>query len=59
MASQGDPRVLLVMNVVLSTVFSAVVVGGLSFIGLVEFTVRNVALLAIVVVALTYLVTMR
>lgn len=57
MASEGDPRVLLVMNVVLSTAFAAAVVWGLSFLDLVPLTLVNVATLAVVLVALTYAVT--
>lgn len=57
MASEGDPRVLLVMNVVLSTAFAAAVVWGLSFLDLVPLTLVNVATLAVLLVALTYAVT--
>ncbi|SEA20571.1 hypothetical protein SAMN04488065_2246 [Haloplanus vescus] len=59
MASQGDPRVLFVMNLVLSTLFAAGVVWGLSFIGLLGLTVWNVTALALLLMALTYVVTMR
>ncbi|ADQ65882.1 hypothetical protein C499_11776 [Halogeometricum borinquense DSM 11551] len=55
--SSGDPRVLFVMNLVLSSVFAAVVVWGLDFIGMVELTFVNVASLALVLMAVTYLVT--
>ncbi|MDS0296156.1 hypothetical protein [Halogeometricum luteum] len=55
--SRGDPRVLFVMNLVLSSVFAAVVVWGLDFLGLLELTFVNVASLALVVMAVTYLVT--
>ncbi|ELZ88204.1 hypothetical protein C453_02002 [Haloferax elongans ATCC BAA-1513] len=54
---EGDPRVLLVMNVVLSSVFATVVVFGLSYADLAAFTLVNVASAALVLVALTYLVT--
>jgi len=57
MASQGDPRVLFVMNLVLSVVFAAGVVWGLAFIDLAGFTVWNVASLALLLMAVTYLVT--
>ena len=57
MASEGDPRVLWVMNVVLSSAFAAVVVWGLSYLDLAAFTLTNVATLAVLVVAVTYLVT--
>ena len=57
MASQGDPRVLFVMNLLLSSVFAAGVVWGLSVIGLAGVTVWNVASLALLLMAVTYLVT--
>jgi hypothetical protein len=55
--SRGDPRVLFVMNLVLSSVFAAVVVWGLDFLGMFALTFVNVASLALVVMAVTYLVT--
>ncbi|WP_181861659.1 hypothetical protein [Haloplanus salinus] len=57
MASQGDPRVLFVMNLVLSSAFAAGIVRGLDFVGLVGFTVWNVASLALLLMAVTYVVT--
>lgn len=57
--SPGDPRVLFVMNVVLSTAFAAFVVWGLSFVDLVPFTVQGVAGLALVLSLVTYLVVVR
>lgn len=55
--SSGDPRVLFAMNAVLSSVFAAVVVWGLDFIGMAAFTPVNVATLALVLMTVTYLVT--
>ena len=57
MASQGDPRVLFVMNLVLSSIFAVGIVWGLSVIGLAGFTIWNVASLALLLMAVTYLVT--
>jgi hypothetical protein len=57
MASQGDPRVLFVMNLVLSSAFAVGIVWGLEFVGLVGFTVWNVASLALLLMAVTYVVT--
>jgi hypothetical protein len=57
MASQGDPRVLFVMNIVLSSLFAAAIVWGLAFIDLVTLTVWNVASLALLLMAVTYVVT--
>ena len=54
--SQGDPRVHLVMNLVLSTLFASVVVWGLSFLDLAAFTLRNVAFGALVLAVLTFVV---
>ena len=59
MASQGDIRVLLVMDLVLSTVFGAVVVRGLSVLDVLAFAWRTVALVALAVAVLTYLVVLR
>ena len=55
--SQGDPRVLFVMNLVLSSVFAAVVIWGLSTVDITQFTIVNVGSLALVVMAATYLIT--
>jgi len=55
--SQGDRRVLLGMNAVLSTLFGWTIVGGLSVLDIVAFSAINVATAAIVVFALTYYVT--
>jgi hypothetical protein len=57
-ASQGDPRVLLAINAVLSTLFGWTIVGGLSFLDVVAFDLINVATAAIVIFSLTYFVTM-
>ncbi|ELZ94342.1 hypothetical protein [Haloferax sulfurifontis] len=54
---EGDPRVLFAMNLVLSTAFAAVVVYGLSYLDLAAFSVVNVASAALVLTAITYLVT--
>ena len=59
MASQGDIRVLLVMDLVLSAVFGAVVVQGLSVLDVLAFAWRTVALVALAVAVLTYLVVLR
>lgn len=57
-SSQGDPRVLIAMNIVLSTLFAWSIVWGLSFLGFLEFDLINVATAAILLFAMTYLVTM-
>jgi len=57
-ASQGDPRLLVAINAVLSTLFGWTIVGGLSFLDVVAFDLINVATAAIIIFSLTYLVTM-
>ncbi|MDQ2056276.1 MULTISPECIES: hypothetical protein [Halobellus] len=55
--SQGDPRVLFVMNLVLSSLFATVVVWGLDLVGIAAFTPVNVGSLALVIMAVTYVMT--
>ena len=57
MATDGDPRVLFVMNLVLSAAFATFVVWGLSFLGLLSFDWRNVAVLAGLLMVVTHIVT--
>jgi hypothetical protein len=57
--TRGDPRVLIAMNVVLSTGFAATIVWGLSLLGAVEFSFVNVATGAVLLFALTYAVSMQ
>ena len=59
MASDGDIRVLLALDLLLSVAFSTVVVWGLSFFGLATFTARTVASTALVLAVLTYLLVLR
>ena len=57
--TRGDPRVLVAMNVVLSTAFAAMVVWGLSLLGAAEFTLINVGTGAVLLIALSYVVTLQ
>jgi hypothetical protein len=57
--SQGDSRVLIVMNLVLSTGFAATIVWGLDVLGAAELTLINVATGAILLFALTYVITVQ
>ena len=57
--ASGDPRVHLVMNAVLSTIYAAIVVWGLSYIDVLAYTVQNVALAAAIIFALTYVFVLR
>ncbi|MFC6769606.1 hypothetical protein [Natrinema soli] len=56
-SSEGDPRVLLVLNAVLSTLFAALFVWGASRLDLFVFTPTSVAAVAIVVFLLTHVVS--
>jgi hypothetical protein len=53
MASEGDPRVLFVMNLVLSAVFGTAILWGLDFVGLATFGLRNAAVATLLLMALT------
>lgn len=59
MASQGDIRVLVVLDLLLSAAFATAVVWGLDFVGVAGFTPRNVAVGTVALAALTYLVVLR
>jgi hypothetical protein len=59
MATDGDPRVLFVMNVVLSVAFAALVVRGLAFIDVLAFSWGTIALGAGALAALTYIVVLQ
>lgn len=58
-SSEGDPRVLLLLNALLSLLFGYSLVFGLSFIGLWAFNVVNVLTATIMLFALTYVVVLR
>lgn len=58
MASQGDPRVLFVLNLTLSFVFSTTVFGGLAFIGVVPFEWTRVGIGTVALVLVNYLVVL-
>lgn len=57
--SQGDPRVLFVMNLVLSFVFSYVVVWGLDFIDSMTFSWQSVGVGTVALMLVTYLLVLR
>ena len=59
MASPGDIRVLVAMDLVLSFVFATAVVGGLAFLGVLAFAWDTVALAAGVLAFVTYAVVLR
>ncbi|MDL5362007.1 hypothetical protein [Halalkalicoccus sp. NIPERK01] len=55
--SQGDPRVVFVLNVVLSATFCYAVLRGLDFVGAVEFSWPLMAGTTAALVVLTHIVT--
>jgi uncharacterized membrane protein len=55
--AEGDPRVILALNLVLSSAFAWVVVWALSMLGVAAYSAVNVATLAAVLVGMTYLIT--
>lgn len=59
MASEGDIRVLLVIDLVLSFVFSWMAVWAMDLAGINEFAWDTVFLATIVLAAITYLVVLR
>lgn len=54
--SKGDPRVLFLMNLVLSAAFAAFVVWGLSALGVITFGWGTVAVATVLLMVVTYLV---
>jgi hypothetical protein len=57
--SQGDPRVLFVLNLVLSFAFSAFVVWGLELLQVTTFTWQRVGLATATLMLLTWLIVLR
>jgi hypothetical protein len=58
MGSKGDPRVLFVLNLTLSFLFSTTVFGGLAFIGTIPFEWTRVAIGTIALMLVSYLVVL-
>ncbi|MFC7166954.1 hypothetical protein [Halospeciosus flavus] len=56
---KGDPRVIAVMLVVLSALWSSLLVWGASFLGYVAYTPMNVATVTLIVMAVTYVLVLR
>ncbi|ERG95959.1 MAG: hypothetical protein J07HQW2_02420 [Haloquadratum walsbyi J07HQW2] len=57
-SSDGDPRVLFAMNIVLSAIFGTGIIWGLSFIKIAAFSLINIASLTLIIVAVTYVIVM-
>lgn len=58
-SSQGDPRLILLLNAVLSAWFAYTALWGLDKLGVVPLSMTNLATFAIIVFALTYVVVLR
>lgn len=58
MATEGDPRVLFVLNLVLSFAFSTTVFGGLAFLDVVPFEWPRVLIGTAALMILSYLVVL-
>ncbi|WIV67980.1 hypothetical protein [Natrialbaceae archaeon AArc-T1-2] len=56
-SSRGDPRVVLALNALLSTAFAWTVVWGLDLLGVMTFSLVNVATGALLLFVVTYVVT--
>jgi hypothetical protein len=59
MATDGDVRVLVAMDLVLSAVFSTLVVWGLSFVGSLAFSWVTVGFATLLLALVTYLAVLR
>lgn len=59
MAQDGDIRVLLAMNLVLSGLFGTAIVWGLDYLGVTEYTLSNVAVAVGVLFLVTYVAVLR
>lgn len=59
MASDGDIRVLLVLDLLLSAAFVYVALTALDFVGLAEFTTWNFGVGTVVVAGVTYFLVLR
>lgn len=57
--SEGDPRLILLLNAVLSGGFAWTVLWGLDRAGMAALTAANVGTLALIIFAATYLVVLR
>lgn len=55
-SSSGDPRVLLVLNALLSALFGTTIVWGLSLLEMAELSLVNALTATIIIFAFTYLV---
>ncbi|WP_254536434.1 hypothetical protein [Halomarina litorea] len=59
MAEDGDIRVLLVLDVILSAAFAGVVLWGMDFAGIAPWTTTNFVGATLAVALLTYVVVLR
>lgn len=54
--SKGDPRVLVVLNLVLSFIFAYFIIWGLSFMGALEFSWTTVGGATLALAVITYII---
>ena len=59
MASQGDIRVLIVLDLALSFVFSWLVLSGLAFVDLTEFTWAKVGIATVALALITFMAVLN
>jgi len=57
--SKGDPRFVLFLNALLSTWLAWTVIWGLDLLGVVAYTLVNVAVLTLILFAVTYVVVLN
>ncbi|MFB6069464.1 MAG: hypothetical protein ABEJ76_00460 [Halanaeroarchaeum sp.] len=57
--ARGDIRVLIAMNLILSAIYASVIVWGLDYLGMVAFTLENVAVGTAIVALITYILVLR
>lgn len=58
-SSRGDPRVLAVLNALLSVLFAVMIVRGAALVGALEYQTTTVVGVAVVLFALTYAMSQR
>ena len=57
--AKGDIRVLLVLDLIISAIYSAIVIWGLAYIDVLEYSIENVAILTVILATITYLAVLR
>lgn len=57
--ASGDIRVLLVLDLILSAIYAAIIVWGLDYLDMAAYTFENVAIATAIVATLTYILVLR